>query len=149
MIEFVQATKDDVLSIYPQTAQWDSYEFGRSVFEKDLVPLADRAIAIREDGWCIGAYGLIVLWPGVARAWGMFSTQLLKNHGSVLALHIVKDLRRAEKVGVRRIEATTATNHMEARAFLRWLGFQAEGLMRAYSPDGADAYLFAKVSNVV
>ena len=75
-LEFVQATNEDVLSVSPQSAQDDSaaLDYGRSVFDSGQIPLDGRAIAIRERGHCIGAYGLIDMRPGVARVWAIFSS---------------------------------------------------------------------------
>ena len=146
-LQFVQATKEDILSIDPQLPQCasDTLNYGREAFERDLIPLEDRAIAIREDGHCVGAYGLIEMWPGVARIWALFSQSLLKEHAALLALHAKRDLKHGEQFGFHRLEATTGVDHATGIAFLEWLGFQQEGLMRRYTPSGEDTYLYARV----
>jgi len=151
MVEFTQATSEDVLGIYPQLPQSRpaSLSYGREVFEKGLVPLEGRSIAIRECGRCIGAYGIIEMWPGVARAWALFSESVIKEHPSLLGFRVQKDLRRAEQLGFHRIEATTCVEHIEASVFLAWLGFAQEGLMRCYTPGRDHTYLYAKVKDVL
>jgi len=151
MLEFVQATRDDVLSIYPQLPQGDPVELscGRESFEKDLVPLDGTAVAIREGGRCIGAYGIVGMWPGVARVWALFSEGLLKDHPILLGVHIRRDLKRAEQFGFHRIEATASVAHISGAVFLAWLGFHQEGLMRRYTPSGTSMYLYAKVCDVI
>jgi hypothetical protein len=148
MIEFTQATKEDVLGVYPQAAQCEaeSLQYGREVFEKDLIALEDRAVAVRDGERCIGAYGIVEMWPGVARAWALFSESLLKEHATLLSLHVRRDLLRMDRYN--RIEATTGKEHFAGCRFLRWLGFQREGLMRRYTPAGNDTYLYAKVRDV-
>jgi len=149
MLEFVQATKEDVLGIEPQPAQGDAValEFGREAFERDLIPLDGLAVAVHEDGECIGAYGLIEMWPGMARVWALFSESLISQHPVMLALHAKRDIRRAAKLGFHRIEATTGADHTAGTDFLKWLGFEREGLMRRYTPAGDDTYLYARVSD--
>ena len=146
-MEFVQATKEDVLSIYPQLSQRDSValSYGKAVFAEDLIPLDGCAIAMHEGGRCIGAYGVIEMWPGVARAWSLFSEVLIEEHPRLLGLHAHKDLRKADGLGLRRIEATTDVNSEESWKFLEWLGFEREALMRKYGPSGEDMYLYARV----
>lgn len=150
-LQFVQATREDILSIQPQASQ-DSPKalvYGKEAFARGMVPLEERAVAIREEDRCIGAYGLIELWPGVARVWALFSSELLDSIPTVLALHVKRDLKRAEELDLHRIEATVVASHQVGIGFLEWLGFEKEGLMRRYGPDGEDFILFAKVSDVV
>lgn len=149
MLEFVQATKEDILSIEPQLPQCasDTLNYGREAFERDLIPLKDLAVAIREEDHCIGAYGLIEMWPGVARIWALFSETLLKGHPTSFALRAKRDLRRAERLGFHRLEATTGADHAMGIEFLERFGFTQEGLMRRYTPSGEDTYLYARVRN--
>jgi hypothetical protein len=151
MIEFVQATKDDVLNVCPQTMQGQAMTlaYGREAFEKDLIPLEGMAVAVHDSDKCIGVYGVVQLWPGVARVWSLFSEDVILEHPTLLGLHIRRDLRKAEQLGFHRIEATTNVEHLIAIEFIQWLGFESEGLMRKYTPTGDDMYLFAKVSNGV
>ena len=151
MLEFLPATNFAVLSIYPQMPQADSVavSYGKDAFAKNLIPLDDCAVAAHEDGICIGAYGIVEMWPGVARAWALFSEKLLSRHPILLALHVKRDLKRADARGLHRIEATTGAEHDTACAFLMRLGFNQECLMRRYTPTGEDSYLYAKVQNVI
>ncbi len=151
MIEFAQPTKEDVLSIYPQLLQEDpeSVSYGKEVFDKDLIPLDGCSMAAHDGGDCIGAYGFVEMWPGVARVWALFSGALLNTYPRVIALHTKRDLKRQELSGLHRIEATCDAEHYSARAFLEWLGFEPEGLMRRYTLTGKDSYLYAKVRDVI
>lgn len=46
---------------------------------------------------------------------------------------------------LRRIEATTEADFAQGRRWLELLGFQSEGIMRKYGPDGADHVRYARV----
>ena len=44
---------------------------------------------------------------------------------------------------VRRIDATAREDFPQASRMLEMLGFEREGLMKSYGPDGSSHYLFA------
>lgn len=148
MIEFVQATKEDILSIEPQPLQCEpmAISCGKTLFEQDLVPLDSCAIAVRKDDRCIGAYGIIEMWPGVARCWALLSTDLIVDHTMSFCTRVKRDLDGLE---YHRIEATSKSDHEAGARFLEWLGFDLEGLMHKYTMAGEDMYLYAKVRDGV
>jgi RimJ/RimL family protein N-acetyltransferase len=45
----------------------------------------------------------------------------------------------------RRIEATVDVGFKQGHRWIKMLGFELEGYMRAYRPDGADMLLYARV----
>lgn len=146
---FRQATKEDVLSIYPQLLQSGAkmISHGKEAFVRDLVPLENCSIAVHDGDRCIGAYGIIEMWSGVARVWALFSEDLIANYPTLLSLHVIRDLERADQSKFHRIEATAAVDHEAAAVFLSWLGFVQECRMRRYTVDGKDTYLYARVKN--
>jgi RimJ/RimL family protein N-acetyltransferase len=44
-----------------------------------------------------------------------------------------------------RIQASIAVSDTKAVRFGKWMGFEMEGLMRSYGPDGSDYYRMARV----
>jgi hypothetical protein len=48
-------------------------------------------------------------------------------------------------LGVHRVEASTAVGWLPGRRWLEMLGFECEGVMRAYGPDRRDFFRFARV----
>lgn len=150
-LKFVQATNEDILSIQPQIQQADStsLQLGREMLLQNLVPLTDQAIAVRSRGLCLGAYGWFFSCPGMARAWALFSDSLLKEHSRALARHVKRDLEHwLTLYEWHRLEATVSVQHASGVAFLSWLGFQREGLMRCYGPAAEDSWLFARIHDV-
>ncbi len=145
---FVQATNEDILRIFPQSAQHDSLCYGREVFEQNLMPLEGRAMAVHDQGRCVGAYGLLELWPNVARVWALLSEDLILQHPAVLGLHMKRNLDEMMAHGFHRVEATVGVSHTAGQKFLQWLEFKREGLMQRYTSTGLDMYLYAKVSDV-
>jgi len=149
MIEFVQATEEQILSIDPQSSQSEigGLELGREAIRAGLIPLEGRAIAIVDFDTCLGAYGYIEMWPGVARIWALFSETLLTHYWVSLSKNV--RILVLEDSTYHRIEATCHHNDKSGAVFLEWLGFQQEGLMRKYGPTGENFYLYARVRDVV
>ena len=50
-----------------------------------------------------------------------------------------------DRVPYRRIEATVDIGFEQGHRWIKMLGFEIEGYMKAYRPDGADMLLYAKV----
>ena len=44
-----------------------------------------------------------------------------------------------------RIQASVHTTDEQSIKFAEWMGFENEGLMKKFGPDGADYYRFARV----
>lgn len=105
--------------------------------------LSDQGLAwtAEHDGRILGIAGLLPQWENRAIAWALLAdnldNQFLRVHGAVK--------RFIESSGYRRIEATVDVGFPEGEKWIRLLGFEYEGLMRGYRPDGADILLYARV----
>ena len=93
------------------------------------------------DGVVIACAGLIPQWPGRAVAWALISgsagSQFVGVHRAVRRALDVHQFRRIE---------TGVTSEFDAgHRWVRMLGFEREGRMRAYTPDGRDCDLYALV----
>lgn len=99
--------------------------------------------AIDEDEKVVGSAGLIPIWPGREIAWTLLSdcgpVQFVNVHRAVKALLDGREMRR--------IEMTVDAHHASAHRWARLLGFRKEGRMRAFTPDGRDADLYARVQD--
>ena len=106
--------------------------------------LLQRSVAFTAiDDAVIAIAGVALAWPGREVAWSLLSDcgprSFLKIHGAVKAF--LNDRQ------TRRIEMTVDADHAKAGRWARLLGFQVEGYMQAYTPDGRDAVLYARVRN--
>ena len=104
--------------------------------------LLHRSVAFTAiDETVIAVAGVALAWPEREVAWSLLSEcgprRFLTVHRAVQAF---LDNRRT-----RRIEMSVDADHASARRWARMLGFQEEGLMQAYTPDGRDAILYARV----
>lgn len=109
----------------------------------DLQPLSDAGLAMTAevDGKIIAIAGLAPQWEGRAIAWA-----LLSNHSGDHFVRINREVRRfLIKSGIRRIEATVDVGFTQGHRWLKILGFEPEGYMKAYRPDGGDQILYSRV----
>jgi RimJ/RimL family protein N-acetyltransferase len=94
--------------------------------------VGDRIIA------CAGA---VEVWPGRAALWSLLAEDAGRHfvslHRAVTGFLIAAPWRR--------MEATVDVDFEAGQRWVRMLGFEHEGRLRGYTPDGRDQDLFAKV----
>jgi len=108
-----------------------------------VLDLAEKSFAFTgfQDGAPVGCAGLVEMWPGRDCAWS-----LLSDCGPRAFLNIHRTvLRFLDARGTRRTEMSVDVDHAAGQRWARLLGFHKEGHMKAYSPDGRDAYLYARI----
>ena len=94
------------------------------------------------DGKIVGCAGFISQWPGRATCWALIADGVTKRQW----VEIDRVVRRAIELRTeRRLEATCDTSFAGGHAWLRHLGFTREGTLRAYTPDGRDNDMYARV----
>jgi RimJ/RimL family protein N-acetyltransferase len=62
------------------------------------------------------------------------------KYSSLLLDHVQED------TDLQRIQASVHTRDKQAIRYVEWLGFENEGLMKKFGPDGSDYYRFARVA---
>ena len=85
----------------------------------------------------IGCVGLVVLWPGVAEAWAV-STPLWPSKAKSVHKAITHGLKElSATLGLWRIQTAIHSEHVVSLRWLLRMGFNEEGYMSGYGPDGA------------
>lgn len=97
--------------------------------------------ALDSDGQAIACAGIIEMHPQRGMAWALISDAALKQFKTIH--RVISAVVRSAPW--RRIEMTVDSQHTAGIAWAKRLGFKQEGLMAAYTPDGRDCFLFAKV----
>jgi hypothetical protein len=109
----------------------------------DFTDLAQRGLAwtAEHDHRILAIAGLMPQWENRATAWALIAesagTHFKAIHSAVAAF--------LDTAPFRRIEATVDVGFIEGHRWIKMLGFELEGYMRAYRPDGADMLLYARV----
>lgn len=94
-----------------------------------------------EDKEVIGCAGVIRQWDNRAIAWALLSAHCGKNFP-----RIHKAVSRfLDSTEFRRIEAFVDVDFEQGHRWVNMLGFEREGYMRAFNPDGRDAVLYARI----
>lgn len=102
---------------------------------------AGLGFTLEHDGTVIACAGIVNMWENRAQAWALMSADSGRHFVRIFrAMSSFLDLQ-----DTRRIEATVDANFVQGHRMIRMLGFQLEGLMRAYLPDGRDVCLYGRV----
>ena len=108
-------------------------------------PYAIHGYTLLEDGEIVAMGGVHMLWGRVGEAWVMLGA-LAKSKPRTVAKYadLMFDVI-VHKNNLARIQASIAVSDTKAVRFGKWMGFEMEGLMRSYGPDGSDYYRMARV----
>jgi RimJ/RimL family protein N-acetyltransferase len=91
----------------------------------------------------LGCSGVIKQWDNRAIAWALISEFSGKNFvGIHRAVSRFLDLSEFN-----RIEAFVDADFEQGHRWIQMLGFEREGYMRQFSPDGRDSVLYARLKN--
>ena len=102
---------------------------------------AGPAVTVEADGEPICCGGVATTGFGMGMLWAFVSAQAA--HRLVRIDRVAR--RLLEVADLRRIEATTEQDFRQGCRWLELLGFQSEGIMRKYGPDGSDHVRYALV----
>lgn len=85
--------------------------------------------------------GLVDQWSNYAAAWALLSDRAGRH-----LLWVTRQIRLfLDSSPIRRVDTPVRCDFPQAERWCRMLGFQSEGIMKAYFPDGCDAIRFARV----
>lgn len=95
------------------------------------------------EGEPIACCGLMPFWPGRAMAWSFIGA----NAGSHMVALTRAVQRHFAACGVRRIEAYVDEGFDAGRRWVELLGFEFEGRLEAFLPDGRSQLLYARINH--
>ena len=109
----------------------------------DFTELAEQGLVwtVEHDGVILGIGGLEPQWENRATAFALLSDDS-GPHFKAIHSAVVEFLDNAP---YRRIEATVDVGFKQGHRWIKMLGFELEGYMRAYRPDGAVMLLYARI----
>lgn len=110
-------------------------------YPEALEPL--ESYTARVDGRVVACGGFCPLWEGNVRAWAVIAGDI-GGAGMVALTRVVR--RGMDACTARRIEVEVDSQFPQAHRWVKMLGgFEWEGRMRKYSPDGRDCDRYARV----
>lgn len=100
------------------------------------------------DDIIVGVGGAAILWKGVWEFWLILAgdSKLDGLHG-IVAFDAIKEKvdEIIEDNKIVRAQATARLDFPKGIKMLEALGFEREGLLRRYAPDGASVYRYARI----
>ena len=109
----------------------------------DFTELAEKGLVwtAEHDGAILGIGGVEPQWENRATAFALLSDDS-GPHFPAIHSAVVEFLDNAQ---YRRIEATVDVGFKQGHRWIKMLGFELEGYMSSYRPDGADMLLYARI----
>lgn len=96
------------------------------------------SVTLMADDKPIICSGIVELWPGVGEGW-FVATDDLTNHPVTIARATKEVLYdQIDEGGYWRLQANIRTTWFTAVRFSEFLGFEKEGVMKKFGPDGAN-----------
>lgn len=90
--------------------------------------------------------GLVECWPGVCEIWMLPGVDVIRKPITVVKAARWMLADAIDKMRPHRIQATVKASDDRAVRFIEALGFEREGLMRSFSADKTDFFLYARVN---
>lgn len=133
--------KGDTARIDIQEAQ--AYMGTMTNLDMDFTDLSKQGFAWtgEHDGQIMGVAGLLPQWENRAIAWAVLSKHA-GSHFTHIHKAVYKYLVHAPFC---RIEAHVDVGFENGVRWMKMLGFEMEGYLKAFRPDGADMLLFARI----
>lgn len=112
-----------------------------------ITGVAKEAITLLRDDVPLAILGWEWISKGVLQVFAIISDEIKKCplvfHKTVLGLLN----NEFEVKSVRRVQMSVVVGYQMGWKWAKALGFECEGIMRGYCPDGSDAWLFARVNS--
>lgn len=141
MFELVKLQPEHLFQFTPQAAQAAVLGMLTEEYAQALVSQSTVGWTGVLDGQVIGCAGIAECWPGRAEAW-----TLLAPDAFDVFRHIHRVVRRVLADSPwHRVEMKVDADHAAAVRWAEHLGFEREGLMRKYTADQRDIFLYARV----
>jgi hypothetical protein len=106
--------------------------------------VGEHSFTLKMDGKVVACFGVLKLWEGRGDAWALIDGDIGARGMRRLHFEIRKRLEAAHEF--RRIETACDAGFAQAKRWLELLGFQYEGPLLKYTPDGRDCLRFARIA---
>lgn len=104
------------------------------------------AFAALVAGRVVGAGGVIAETPWCGHAWGLVGRDMPRGAWPAITRKVRATIEDAHRNGMHRIYARVHARSAAACLWIRRLGFEADGIERAWFPDRGDAILVSRVA---
>jgi len=115
-------------------------------FKGALLEDNTEAFTIFDGDKVISILGIRVIWGGLGEVFTIMCDDI-RDHGKALYEGCILSLPTMFKaLKLRRLQATVIVGFDKGIKFIENLGFKRDGVMRKWTPDGKDVYLYSIVT---
>lgn len=107
-----------------------------------LLADASDAYTLLHDGRVIACAGVMELWQGRGMAWALLADNIGQ---AMIAVHRIVYRFLWKECTIRRVEAYVDQGFAAGHRWVHDLGFQREGMMRAFAQHGGDMVMWARI----
>lgn len=137
-------TRSHVLYVADRVPDQNRSHLGVILSGMPLYTAPGRGLAFLDKGQVFAITGLAPIWEGVAEAWFIPTKEMSAKKIQTIRL-VRRELDAAiERLKLRRVQAVVRSDFVDAHKLAKFLGFESEGLMKKYGPDGLDYERYAK-----
>ena len=140
MIRVAPFAMDDARVIAPQDAQLRDWPSDMTPHLRALAGKG-RAFTLRNDGRPIAIMGVMEVHREAATAWAMIGRGCWGHMGDMT--RICREY--LDDQPYRRIDMLVRASFAAGQRWARRLGFEREAVLRAWTPDGEDMMMFARI----
>lgn len=141
MVEIVPFLPEHLAAMRLQAVQASAQAQCTLEFGRQMAAQTGLARTVLADGSPIVVAGLTELWPGRAFAWA-YLAEGWERHAKTVHRTALETLRLCRW---RRVEAAIDLRYSAAKRWADRLGFEFEGVAKAYTPDGRHMEIWARV----
>ena len=126
----------------------DHLPAARAVSMESMLEIQSRlglAVTALVDTHPVAIFGCIMLWPNVAELWSIISDDARRYPKQLTLVGKAFCDIAAQSLSLHRLQITVRLDEPRALRWAKYLGFEVEGMMRKYTPDGMDSYILARV----
>jgi len=118
-----------------------------SAFEEDRGHAGYAYTGVHNDN-IIGCGGIYILWHGCGEAWATYPLSFRSNIYTVwkYTKKMLQNIIKEHKL--HRVQAIARSDFPGGINWLKHLGFEIEGTLRRYCPNGEDAYMCAILTDI-
>jgi hypothetical protein len=106
--------------------------------------MAGHAITALLHGQPAACFGSVHIWTGVEEMWCLLENRSRKYALSLTKIAIAYSDFRVISENLHRLQITVRSDDLRAVRWGKAIGFETDGLMKKYGPDGSDFFLMSR-----
>ena len=122
----------------------DTKEGERFLTDTELLHQITYAETVEIDGEIMAVYGIVKMWEGVGQCFAITSTDY---HDAISYTRHAKSfvVNAMREFGFNRVQTYVSVDNGSFGKWAELVGLEKEGLMRKFSPQGKDMFMYSRI----